>query len=244
MRKKFIDSANKILNSMLMKTFFSIIISFLFVSHSFSQQDLLPAFPREISYQDERAYFGGVPFTGLLVDEKTNVKWGEFRNGYKNGLFTEYYSNGKKKSQGNFVNGVKIGGHTEWFENGQKEREQNYQNGVLFGKLLEWNIDGSIKTEIELNENDFNSCYYLGLLYYDKGVKQIEAATKIPANESDRYEAELAKSDIWFEKSLPYYEKCFELKPNDSKVLETLKNLYYRLRKIEKYQEVLKKLGR
>ena len=53
----------------------------------------------------------------------------------------------------------------------------------------------------------------------------------------------MKKADVWFEKALPYMEKCDELQPNDTMTLESLKNLYYRLKQMDKYNAVLEKLG-
>jgi len=90
-----------------MKPFITLIISVLFITPCFAQQkDLLPAYPREITYSGDIAYFNGSPFTGVLVDEKTNKRLGEYKNGYRNGLFREYYLNGKKKSEGKYTNGI------------------------------------------------------------------------------------------------------------------------------------------
>ena len=66
------------------------------------------------------AYFADSPFTGILVAEKTNKKLGEFKNGYKNGMFTEYYSSGKKKSECKYLNGQKDGKYITYLENGKK----------------------------------------------------------------------------------------------------------------------------
>ncbi len=100
----------------------------------------------------------------------------------------------------------------------------------------------SYEKAIETNPEFYDAFYNLGALYYNRGVKQIEIANKVPANENARYEAELAKSDEWFAKSLPFMEKCNQLKPDDVYSLESLKNLYYRLKQLDKYEEVLKKL--
>ena len=114
-----------------MKTTITIIISVLFVSTCFAQEDLLPAFPREISYEGDVAYFNGSPFTGLLVDEKTHKRLGEYLNGYKNGTFTEYYIKGKKKSECTYVNGRKDGKYITYLENGEKETETTYKYGQI-----------------------------------------------------------------------------------------------------------------
>ncbi len=95
---------------------------------------------------------------------------------------------------------------------------------------------------IELKDDDFNSYYNLGALYYNKGVKQIEIANAVPTNETQKYEEEKAKADVWFEKALPYMEKCLELNDKDVSTLESLKNLYYRMKNMEKYNEMVEKI--
>jgi len=101
----------------------------------------------------------------------------------------------------------------------------------------------SYKNAMELDPTFFNAYYNLGALYYNKGVKQIEVANAVPASDNEKYQAELKKADVWFEKSLPYMEKCRELNPDDAMTLESLKNLYYRMKDMDKYNDVLEKLG-
>ncbi len=101
----------------------------------------------------------------------------------------------------------------------------------------------SYENAIEIDAEFFNAHYNLGALYYNKGVQQIEAANAVPPNENEKYNTELKKADIWFEKALPYMEKCNELEPDEPATLESLKNLYYRLKQMDKYNAVLEKLG-
>lgn len=101
----------------------------------------------------------------------------------------------------------------------------------------------SYKKAIENDETFFNAYYNLGALYYNKGVKQIEVANSIPTSNNEVYEVELKKADKWFEEALPYMEKCHELKPDDNMTMESLKNLYYRLKDMENYNRMLEKLG-
>jgi TPR repeat protein len=96
---------------------------------------------------------------------------------------------------------------------------------------------------LELDPNFFNALYNLGAIYYNKGVEQFNIARDVPANENEKYEVEMKKADDWFEKSLPYMEKCLSLEPDDHGTLESLKNLYYRLQKMDEYNAVLEKLG-
>lgn len=119
-----------------------------------------------------------------------------------------------------------------------------FAQGALYEKLGdEENAIETYKKTIEVDPEFFNAYYNLGALYYNKGVKQIEVAKEVPANDNKKYEEELAKADIWFERALPYMEKCNELQPNETMTLESLKNLYYRLKQMDKYNAVLEQLG-
>ncbi len=117
------------------------------------------------------------------------------------------------------------------------------QGSLLDGIGKQEDAIKSYEKAIDLNKEYYDAYYNLGALYYNNGVKQIEVANKVPANDNKRYEEELAKSDVWFEKALPFMEKCQELKAGDPYSLESLKNLYYRLKKLDKYEAVLKQLG-
>ncbi len=119
-----------------------------------------------------------------------------------------------------------------------------FAQGVLFEKLNddEKAIE-SYKKAIEVDSESYNAYYNLGALYYNKGVQQIEVANSVPASENERYLEETKKADVWWEKALPYMEKCQELKPDDPMTLESLRNLYYRMKEMDKYNEILEKLG-
>jgi len=117
------------------------------------------------------------------------------------------------------------------------------QGSLLEGIGNEAEAITSYENAIEVDSEFFNAYYNLGALYYNKGVKQIEVANAVPPSENDKYQEELKKADVWFEKALPYMEKCNELQPDEPATLESLKNLYYRLKLMDKYNEVLEKLG-
>ncbi|NQU52123.1 MAG: tetratricopeptide repeat protein [Bacteroidetes bacterium] len=120
-----------------------------------------------------------------------------------------------------------------------------FAQGTLYEKLND--EENAIKTyegALEIDSEFFNANYNLGALYYNKGVQQIEVANGVPANENAKYEAELKKADVWFEKALPFMEKCDTLQPNDAPTLESLQNLYYRLKQMDKYNAILEKLGK
>lgn len=119
-----------------------------------------------------------------------------------------------------------------------------FAQGSLYDTIGEQeNSIKSYQKAISVNPEYYDAHYNLGALFYNNGVKQIEVANKVPASENARYEAELKKADEWFEKALPLMEKCRELKPDDPYALESLRNLYYRLKMMDKYEEIMKLMG-
>ncbi|MFW6289798.1 MAG: tetratricopeptide repeat protein, partial [Mariniphaga sp.] len=119
-----------------------------------------------------------------------------------------------------------------------------FAKGTLHEKLGETEeAIESYKESIEVDDTFFNAYYNLGALYYNEGVKQIEVANAVPTNQNERYEEELKKADEWFKLALPYMERCYELKPDDTMTKESLKNLYYRLKDMENYNKMLEELG-
>lgn len=119
-----------------------------------------------------------------------------------------------------------------------------FAKGTLYDQIE--NSEGAIECyskAIELKGDDFNSNYNLGALYYNKGVKQIEVSNAVPTNDTKKYEEEKAKGDLWFEKALPYMEKCLELNDKDSSTLESLKNLYYRMKAMDKYNDMVERIN-
>ena len=118
-----------------------------------------------------------------------------------------------------------------------------FAQGALYEKLGdEQKAIDTYKKTLEVDPEFFNAYYNLGALYYNKGVQQSEVAKEVPANENAKYEAEMKKADDWFAKALPFMEKCHELEAKDKMVLESLKNLYYRLKMMDKYNSVLEQI--
>jgi hypothetical protein len=96
----------------------------------------------------------------------------------------------------------------------------------------------------------FDAYYNIGALYYNRAVKYIEEANKVPAKEVQKYDDLMAKAAVEFKNALPYMEKADQVKPNDKNALESLKNIYFRFRteseemnkKYLEYNEKLKNL--
>lgn len=117
--------------------------------------------------------------------------------------------------------------------------------GILFDRMN--NPEEAIKSyqkAIELKSSNFDALFNLGIVYYNLGVKQIDVANSVPSNQPEKYETEKAKADLEFKKALPYLEKAHGLKAEDRSLLEALKNVYYRLQMLEKYEMMLETLKR
>ena len=115
--------------------------------------------------------------------------------------------------------------------------------GILFGRMN--NPEEAIKSyqkAIELKPGNFDALFNLGLVFYNQGVKQIDAANSVPSNQLEKYETEKNKADLEFKKALPYLEKAYELKTDDSSLLEALKSGYYRLKMLDKYEAMIERL--
>lgn len=94
---------------------------------------------------------------------------------------------------------------------------------------------------LELKEDYFEPLLNIGVIYYNRGAEEMNAANDIKDNR--KYEAAKKEANETFRKSLPYMEKAHELKPEDTMVLETLKNLYYRFEMNDKYEEINEKIN-
>ncbi|MFH1320510.1 MAG: hypothetical protein ABII90_07650 [Bacteroidota bacterium] len=127
----------------------------------FAQQDLLPVYyPDEIKdYSGFTTYFNNSPFTGILIYKSTNKKIGEFSNGKKVGLFTEYYSNENKKSESNFINGKQEGKGIHYHNNGQIKVTYNYYGGkIVVGTYPVYNENGVIEKEEQYKYQVCHTC--------------------------------------------------------------------------------------
>lgn len=91
---------------------------------------------------------------------------------------------------------------------------------------------------IELKPDDFNGYYMAGYVYFNKGVEENDKANAIPLNDEVGYKAAVARADEQFKLSLPYFEKAYVLKKDDSDLLTGLKQLYYRFKETDKLKEV------
>ncbi len=119
-----------------------------------------------------------------------------------------------------------------------------YVEGMLYDKTgQEEKAVESYTKSIELDPEYYNPQYNMGVIIFNRGVKLVDEANKI----TDNVEYTKAKklSDDEFAKAVPYFEKALEVASTDQEKRESgenLKVLYYRLKLMDKREEIVKML--
>jgi tetratricopeptide (TPR) repeat protein len=150
-----------------------------------------------------------------------------------------------------YLNSDKVDDAMKYLELAIEQDPENasfhFAKGSLYDKIgdIEKAIE-AYKSAIELKDDFADAYYNLGAIYYNEGVKQIEVANSVPTNEPEKYEEEKSKADVHFKKAIPPMEKAAEYSKDAPQTqmssLETLKTLYYRLKMMDKFDEVNAKL--
>ena len=97
------------------------------------------------------------------------------------------------------------------------------------------------KKATEIKPENADAYYNIGVIYFNRGVKQFDVANAVPTNDQARYEVEKKKADDYFKDAVPYLEKAVKYNPTDTYILDQLKNLYYRLKMMDKFDALNKK---
>lgn len=94
------------------------------------------------------------------------------------------------------------------------------------------------KKSLEVDPDFYNSNMNLAILYFSKASDLINAANEIPVNEIDKYEAAKAEAMVQLKMAVPYFEKSYSLKPDNTNILLDLKEAYGQLNDTENYNRV------
>ena len=112
-----------------------------------------------------------------------------------------------------------------------------YENGFDdFNKAEE-----NYRKAVEFDGENADYQYNLGRIYFNQGVVQLDIANDIA--DVKRYNEEKDKAKDFFRKSLPHFEKSFELNPDSVETKITLRSIYYNLDMGEKLDVMSKLLG-
>ncbi|UOR06891.1 tetratricopeptide repeat protein [Hymenobacter aerilatus] len=103
--------------------------------------------------------------------------------------------------------------------------------GSVYDKLKQpEQAEAAYKKAIELDANNFDAQYNLGVYYYNKAAELYTKASKMDlATYQKSGKALEANGKKYFQQSLPYFEKALELQPNEKGVIVPLQKVYVRL---------------
>jgi tetratricopeptide (TPR) repeat protein len=113
--------------------------------------------------------------------------------------------------------------------------------GIIY--LNEENYDAAIvelQKSIDLNAEVFDTQYGIGAAYINKAAEMFKAANEIM--DVKKYSDAVDAANAVYAKALPYMEKAYQLNPNDVYTMRSLQELYYRMKKTDKYNEIKAKL--
>jgi tetratricopeptide (TPR) repeat protein len=91
---------------------------------------------------------------------------------------------------------------------------------------------------IDLDPSSFGSNYNLGALFFNKAVELNNSANSTSDNK--KYKSLKDKSDVYFNRALPYLESSYSINPKDKNTLLSLKQLYYMKGNYKKSDEIKK----
>ncbi|NND77924.1 MAG: tetratricopeptide repeat protein [Flavobacteriales bacterium] len=110
----------------------------------------------------------------------------------------------------------------------------------------EGNAEGAIEAytkAIELDPEYFDAFYNLGALHFNRGVESNTACNAIPPKDFKKYDICKKEADAHFASALPYFESAKEINIEDISTLQSLKQIYARMNKMDKYNEMKTLLG-
>ncbi len=116
--------------------------------------------------------------------------------------------------------------------------------GTVYDKMKKYDEAAEMYiSAIEVDPNYFDANYNLGALYYNQAAEKIIEAGELPLNEMEKYDQLIKEGTELMQKALPYLEKADSIQPADAVTLQTLKEIYTRLKMMEKLKGINERLG-
>lgn len=94
-----------------------------------------------------------------------------FINDQYDGIYREWYENGKKSIVGTYQNGREQGPYKEWHENGRRALQTEYKDGTPDGTYREWYDNGKKRIKIIFKDGKENG---LWIQWYENGKKEMK----------------------------------------------------------------------
>lgn len=112
-----------------------------------------------------------------------------------------------------------------------------WAEGVLYMKQDKYDdAIAALGKSIEIKPDLFDTQFNMGVCYYNKASAMFDTANDIMDNAE--YNKAIEEAMVVFGKALPFMEKARDLRPEDMSTLTSLRELYYRLKMTDKYDEV------
>jgi len=90
-------------------------------------------------------------------------------------------------------------------------------------------------TKATIAKPDFFEAYYnIGAIYNNKASELMKEANDLPLEESEKYNKLVKQADGFLEKSIPWLEKAYKIKPDDVYTRHALKQAYTQLKEYDK----------
>ena len=94
------------------------------------------------------------------------------------------------------------------------------------------------KRAVELDSTLSDAMYMCGLVYIDRANEITEQMNNLGLNETRKYNALKDKQKGVFEESLQYFEKSYEMNPNDMDIVRALMEVYRKVGDYQKYMDM------
>jgi tetratricopeptide (TPR) repeat protein len=94
------------------------------------------------------------------------------------------------------------------------------------------------KQAIERDSTLFTPYYNLGVIHYNNGVAVMNEASQLPPNATKEYDAKIEEGRQNLKKALPYMERAYEIDSTEMAIMESLRQIYYRLKLNDKYDKI------
>jgi tetratricopeptide (TPR) repeat protein len=96
---------------------------------------------------------------------------------------------------------------------------------------------------IKLIPTYFEPNYNIGALYVNKAATVYDVANKLPLDAEKEFAKLNGEANTYLELAIPYLEKAAEIQPTDLNTLNSLKQIYSRLKKMEQLKAVNEKIN-
>ncbi|MFT3885583.1 MAG: hypothetical protein QM724_09175 [Flavobacteriales bacterium] len=101
--------------------------------------------------------------------------------------------------------------------------------------------EGAYKKALELDANNFDAAYNVGVLYNNRAAYEYEKCGKL--KDDAAYLKCKKTADEIYTKAVPFFEKAHAMKADDKPTMQQLKKLYAMMQNTAKFEEMKKLLG-